>query len=40
MPVAATRYDGATHMFVQMLGLDIAERALDEVSAAIRAAVA
>ncbi len=39
VPVVANRYDGATHMFVQMLGLGIAERALDEVAAAVRGAV-
>lgn len=38
VPVTATRYDGATHMFVQMLSLDLAQRALDEIATAVRAA--
>ena len=39
VPVVVSRYDGATHMFVQMLSLDIAQRALDEIAGAARDAV-
>ncbi len=39
VPVVATRYDGATHMFLQMSTLGITRRALDEIAGAIRAAV-
>ena len=39
IPVVASRYDGATHMFLQMPTLGIARRALDEIAGAIRAAV-
>ena len=39
VPVVASRYDGATHMFLQMPTLGIAQRALDEIAAAIRAAI-
>ncbi len=40
VPVVASRYDGATHMFLQMPTLGIAQRAIDEIAAAVRAAVA
>ena len=39
VPVVASRYDGATHMFLQMPTLGIAQRALDEIATAVRAAI-
>ena len=39
VPVVANRYDGATHMFLQMPTLGIAQRAVDEIAAAVRAAI-